>query len=233
MPMNIKSMLLPAGAPNKPNRGMQPRYITVHNTDNTARGATAEAHARFQLNGSGGISKSWHYTVDDQAIYQHLQDLEQGWHAGDGAGPGNALSIGIEICMYDGMNEMLAWRSAAELIASLMVKHDIPLQNVVPHKHWSGKACPSRLLPHWQTFVQLIQRQSEQTNNSGQPKLKDAGAEAVKVKVVCSDNKTPVMLNGLLVDGQVYVPARALAHEVKAKVEWDNSSKQAALIFAK
>ncbi|WP_374016809.1 N-acetylmuramoyl-L-alanine amidase [Paenibacillus thiaminolyticus] len=79
--------------------------ITVHNTDNPAPGATAEAHSRFIINGNGGAQKSWHYTVDDREIYQSLRDDEQGWHAGDGDGPGNTTSIGIEVCMYQGMSE--------------------------------------------------------------------------------------------------------------------------------
>ena len=46
---------------------------------------------------------SWHYTVDDHAIVQHLPDYETAYHAGDGKdGPGNTTSIGIEICVNAG-----------------------------------------------------------------------------------------------------------------------------------
>ncbi|UHA71945.1 N-acetylmuramoyl-L-alanine amidase [Paenibacillus sp. 481] len=158
MTIDIKQRLLPNGRPNKPNRSMKPLYVTLHNTDNEAPGATAEAHSRYIIHGSGGAKKSWHYTVDDRDVYQHLRDDEQGWHAGDGSGPGNALSIGVEICMYNGMNEQAAWRNAAALVAELMLRHNIPLHNIVPHRHWSGKGCPSRLLPHWSTFLQTIDR---------------------------------------------------------------------------
>lgn len=159
MTIEIKQRLLPDGRPNKPTRTMKPQYITIHNTDNSAPGATAEAHSRYILNGSAGAQKSWHYTVDDREIYQHLRDDEQGWHAGDGNGPGNTTSIGIEVCMYQGMDEPLAWQRAAELIASLCMRHGLAVSCVVPHRHWSGKACPSRILPRWTEFIKSIEKE--------------------------------------------------------------------------
>ncbi|BFH10710.1 hypothetical protein J6TS7_50990 [Paenibacillus dendritiformis] len=159
MTIEIKQRLLPDGRPNKPTRPMKPQYITIHNTDNSAPGATAEAHSRFILNGSGGAQKSWHYTVDDREVYQHLRDNEQGWHAGDGNGPGNTTSIGIEVCMYQGMDEGKAWQRAVELIALLTKRHGLNIDKVVPHRHWSGKACPSRILPRWSEFMQMVEKE--------------------------------------------------------------------------
>ncbi|MDU5143504.1 MAG: N-acetylmuramoyl-L-alanine amidase [Paenibacillus dendritiformis] len=159
MTIEIKQRLLPDGRPNKPSRSMTPKYITIHNTDNSAPGATAEAHSRYILNGSAGAQKSWHYTVDDREVYQHLRDNEQGWHAGDGNGPGNTTSIGIEVCMYQGMDEPKAWQRAAELIALLTKRHGIGLNAIVPHRHWSGKACPSRILPRWSEFIKMIEKE--------------------------------------------------------------------------
>ncbi|GAC43367.1 N-acetylmuramoyl-L-alanine amidase [Paenibacillus popilliae] len=159
MTIEIKQRLLPDGQPNKPSCPMQPRYITIHNTDNTAPGATAESHARYILNGSGDREVSWHYTVDDKEIYQHLRDNEQGWHAGDKDGPGNTTSIGIEVCMYEGINEPQAWQRAAELVAVLLCRHGLAIGKVVPHKHWSGKRCPSRILPRWSEFIKLIEKE--------------------------------------------------------------------------
>ncbi|MFL1677016.1 N-acetylmuramoyl-L-alanine amidase [Paenibacillus dendritiformis] len=178
MTIEIKQRLLPDGRPNKPSRPMTPQYITVHNTDNTAPGATAEAHSRYILNGSGGTQTSWHYTVDDHEIYQSLRDNEQGWHAGDGSGPGNASSIGIEVCMYQGMDEPLAWQRAAELIALLAKRHGIGLNAIVPHRHWSGKACPSRILPRWQEFMQLVEKAMKASDKPVPPDIIGHWAEA-------------------------------------------------------
>ncbi|BFH12686.1 N-acetylmuramoyl-L-alanine amidase [Paenibacillus melissococcoides] len=176
MTIEIKQRLLPDGRPNKPSRSMKPQYITIHNTDNSAPGATAESHSRYILNGSGGREASWHYTVDDKEIYQHLRDDEQGWHAGTNAG--NTTSIGIEVCMYQGMDEPKAWQRAAELIALLCKRHGIPVSRVVPHKHWSGKACPSRILPRWSEFVKMIEKELGALEKPKQPDYAGHWAEA-------------------------------------------------------
>ncbi len=70
---------IPSGSSNRPGYYMNPLYITVHNTSNTAKGANAASHARFAKNNpSTGVS--WHFTVDDAEIYQHLPLNENGWH---------------------------------------------------------------------------------------------------------------------------------------------------------
>lgn len=216
--MEIKQRLLPNGRSNKPNLGMSPQWLTVHNTDNTDAGATAEAHSRFILNGSGGSKKSWHYTVDDKDIYQHLRDNEQGWHAGDGSGPGNALSIGIEICMYKGIDEQAAWANAAWLIARLAKKYDIPLLRIVPHKHWTGKNCPSRILPQWSKFLNMIDKELNAMDKPQQPKPEPKNGVTVIV-----DGKQ--IKDGILINDVSYVPARAIAEAFGAGVKWDQAQK--------
>lgn len=152
MTLKIRRNILSQGAPNVPGRKMKPKYITVHNTANTSRGANAEMHARYQHNGSGGRQASWHYTVDDTEIWQTLEDTQQGWHAGDGSGAGNTQSIGIEICENSDGNFDKAVKNAQRLIRKLMNKHGMSINNVVPHKHWSGKNCPRKLLGNWDEF---------------------------------------------------------------------------------
>src|SRR5699024_1899586 len=99
---------------------------------------------------------SWHYTVDDTEIWQSLKDNQQGWHAGDGGGPGNTQSIGIEICENADGDFNQAVKNAQWLIKKFMDEHDIPLENVVTHKHWSGKNCPRLLLDSWDEFKEGI-----------------------------------------------------------------------------
>ena len=99
--LRIIQDILPAGAKNRPGGSNPDTYITIHETGNFAKGADAAAHAAY-LRGSSAQAApvSWHYTVDDHGIYQHLPDGERAYHAGDGgSGPGNATSIGIEICV--------------------------------------------------------------------------------------------------------------------------------------
>lgn len=82
--VKITQDFIPAGNNNRPGYAMTPIYITVHNTANTAVGANAKSHASYVKNPD--TPTSWHFTVDDTEIYQHLPLNENGWHAGDGNG---------------------------------------------------------------------------------------------------------------------------------------------------
>ncbi|MFC4075211.1 N-acetylmuramoyl-L-alanine amidase [Salinithrix halophila] len=139
---------------------MKPRYITVHNTGNTAKGANAAAHARLLAYGNPRQA-SWHFTVDDKGWVQHLPTNEVGWHAGDGRGPGNMSSIGIEICENKDGDFAKAEANAAKLVRRLCDELDIPISRVVPHRHWSGKNCPHRTLKHWSQFIQMVKGAKE------------------------------------------------------------------------
>jgi N-acetylmuramoyl-L-alanine amidase len=152
---------------NRPGTPMTPRYITIHNTDNSSIGADAEAHSRFVRNTGYYVHNghkrwiSWHYTVDDDSCVRHLPLNEVAWHAG--TTEGNANSIGIEICMNADLDQDRAFDRAQRLIACLC--YDLRLDvdaAVVPHMHWSGKKCPSLLLDageigrKWNSFANGI-----------------------------------------------------------------------------
>ena len=157
----IQEHIISDGRKNRPGRDTNPdTYITIHETGNTAKGADAAAHGAYLDSAAGEDALvSWHYTVDDHAIVQHLPDYETAYHAGDGKdGPGNATSIGIEICVNAGGDFAQAQANAASLVRLLMEEHGIPLDNVVQHNHWNGKDCPKtiRATPGaWEAFLAL------------------------------------------------------------------------------
>lgn len=153
MPKIIEKIIPKSQTKQRPGYSMTPKYITVHNTANANKGANAEMHSRYLLNGAGGRTASWHFTVDDKEIYQHLPLNESGWHAGDGNGAGNRQSIGIEICENSDGNFEQAVKNAQWLIKKLMRDYNIPKANVVPHMKWSGKNCPHKLLGRWDSFI--------------------------------------------------------------------------------
>lgn len=160
--MEIKEKYIPeSNKTNRPGIEMKPLYITIHETDNTDKGATAKAHANLQYKGNDRQA-SWHYTVDQDDIYQSIPDNEVAWHAGDDRGPGNMQSIAIELCVnVDGDFEKTK-ANAARLVTYLMLKHCIPLENVVQHNHWSGKNCPAQLCENgWDAFIQLVEEWCE------------------------------------------------------------------------
>lgn len=148
--VKITKDFIPVGHNNRPGYAMNPAYITVHNTANTEKGANAAMHARYVKNPE--TATSWHFTVDEKEVYQHLPLNESGWHAGDGNGTGNRKSIGIEICENSDGDFDKAVANAQWLIKKLMKEQGISLSNVVPHKHWSGKQCPHKLLDRWDSF---------------------------------------------------------------------------------
>src|SRR5262245_46909111 len=162
--LNLRVELIPAGKHNRPGSIIRPTAITIHNTDNPDHGADAEAHSSFVrktgfylLNGSKHWV-SWHFTVDDKVAIKHLPLNELAYHAGSG----NAVSIAIEICMNNGIDQVVANLRAALLTAGLLKDLNITIDNIVPHKKWTGKNCPQLLLDDaaigakWRSFIESI-----------------------------------------------------------------------------
>jgi N-acetylmuramoyl-L-alanine amidase len=153
--------LIPPGtAGRKQYRPMNPRYITIHSTQNDT--GNAYAHAKALKNGALKARKrpggnrigylTWHFTTQDDTVIQHLPCHEQGEHA-DFDGPGNNYSIGIEMCEHRGNNLALTIDRTAKMAACLMKINNIPLNHVVPHYHWPRhgtsplhKNCPHFLM---------------------------------------------------------------------------------------
>lgn len=147
--------LIPKGThARKTIRPMKPRYITIHSTQNYSVGADAWRHSLAQKNGKLRAYKrkggnrigylSWHYSIDQSVVVQHIPTNEQGEHA-DFDGPGNNYSIGLEMCENRGNDREITLDRTAKLTAYLMHQHNIPIYNVVPHYHWERKGLP---VPH-------------------------------------------------------------------------------------
>ena len=138
---------------------MKPTYITIHNTNNNVSAEFNIKHMRQFYNPA-----SYHYAVGAD-IWQGIEDTRTAYHCGDGAfGKGNNNSIGIEICYstdYKTDKFDKAFNLAAKLVAFLMIKHDIPLENVVQHNYWSGEDCPKRIRAEvtWDKFINLVKKE--------------------------------------------------------------------------
>ena len=149
----------------RPATPMNPEEIAVHNTGNSGRGADAEAHNKYihnmsKLPESATGYASWHFSVDDKFIYQHLPLDERAWHTGDGSGAksGNRLAIGIEICENPETNIKQAEENAIALIVYLMKELNINVQKVKPHQEYSGKFCPRVILKRDGSFTPFRNR---------------------------------------------------------------------------
>lgn len=160
--MNIVKDFIPVGRRNRPGYKMRgPNYITVHSTANTSAGANARAHGKYLKGAAANIPASWHFTVDDKEIRQHLPVTEVGWHAGDGSnGTGNRESIALEICENRDGNSQQAIANAAWLVAKMLKDHGLSKDRVRQHYDWSGKNCP-RVLRNkpggWADFLAAVE----------------------------------------------------------------------------
>ena len=140
-------------------------WITVHETAMTSVGHNAEFLANLQYNTayvspSGDPRQaSWHYQVDENEIYQSFPDSVACWHAGEKYG--NYYAIGIEMCVNSDGNYEGAMRNDAKLIAYLMHKYNLTMENVKRHKDFSGKECPSYMIRtnRWNEFLELVSRE--------------------------------------------------------------------------
>lgn len=155
--VRLQQDMIPAGKAGRwKARPMNPRYITIHSTQNFASAADAAQHStalkRGSLRGNNSLGYlTWHFTTDDRQTIQHLPANERGEHA-DFDGPGNRYSIGIEMCENRGSNRAITVDRTARLTAILMHAYDIPLRNVVPHYHWPRhryKDNPHKNCPHF------------------------------------------------------------------------------------
>lgn len=152
--MEIKQAIIPKGRKRRPCITMIPTHITIHNTG--CPNVPADNFRRGCLDITQDKEVSWHYTVDEKEVIQHVPDDEVAWHAGDKVG--NRCSIGIEVCERDGSEN-----KAVELVKFLMKKYNIPIDKVVTHKSWSGKQCPRLILPHWDEFVERVKLDTPNT----------------------------------------------------------------------
>lgn len=149
-------------------------YIVIHDTGSAAPDATARAHANWlknmTLDENNETYISWHFTVDEKEIIQHLPLDETAFHAGDGQttypntwsgglGGGNKNGIGIETCVNYGSDYNITMRKTAKLVAELLIEFDLGLDRVKQHNDFSGKDCPQtmRHAERWQEFMTLVE----------------------------------------------------------------------------
>lgn len=151
--------IIPSGNPEiRPGRKMVPKYLTDHDTGNAGRDANAEMHNRYIHNMASYHPRdtshvSWHLTVDEKFIYQHIPFDEIAWHCGDGTGAGNYSSVGVEKCMHVNGDRTKIEANGIALHSYLMKALNIPIQNVKPHQAWSGKYCPRLILNKYGSFL--------------------------------------------------------------------------------
>ena len=147
---------------------MDPQYITIHNTANSA---SADAEVRYMISNNNQVS--YHVCVDEKEVIQAIPFNRNAWHAGDGAsGTGNRKSIGIEIARSTGDANLFeqAERNCAAYVAKLLKERGWGIDRVKRHKDWSGKNCPHKTMEKgWQRFLNMIQAELNKLNGTPKP----------------------------------------------------------------
>lgn len=121
-----------------------------HMTANWASLAAGEA--RYFVNGAEGRQASVHAVIDDTECWILLPLNEVGWHAGDGAGPGNYSTVALELCQQRAMvNDPKRWRraiqNAAEFMGRVAARKGADDVGKLHHDYSSYKKwCPAVLL---------------------------------------------------------------------------------------
>lgn len=146
-------------------------YIVIHNTGMAHPSATAKGLDEYIHTTTRAAS--WHFSIDDKEAFQQIPLDEVGWHAGDGRrkypeiwlndkgfhlGGGNMCSIGIESCVYKGVNFNKVMQNAARLTADLLIKYNLGINAVKQHYDFSAKNCPEviREAKRWDEFIHLV-----------------------------------------------------------------------------
>lgn len=156
----------------RPGTIIVPKFLTYHNTGNSGYGADAKAHNKLIHNMADKHPRdtshvSWHLSIDENYIIQHIPFNENAWHCGDGSGKnsGNMNSIGLEICMHSNQkNYAQAEENAIALGVYLSKTLNIPITNHVPHQKWSGKFCPAVILKRDGGFTKFHDRIQKEMN---------------------------------------------------------------------
>jgi hypothetical protein len=132
----------------------------VHETANTNTGADADMHARYLANGADGSQVSWHFSVDDHHIVQHIPISEVTWQSADGSGPGNMSGVSCELCVNSDGNEALTRRNAEALVGTICAALRLTVDQI--KRHWDMNAadpnrhhCPDHMMTenYWPQFV--------------------------------------------------------------------------------
>lgn len=143
---------------------MDAEYITFHNTANDASAAS-----EIKYMNSNNNKVSYHFAIDDKEVIQAIPVDRTAWHCGDGMGKGNTKSIGIEVCYSKsgGTRYSQAEDNAIKFIAQLLHERKWGVDRVKPHKFWSGKNCPHRILNEnrWDSVIREIQKELNRLNS--------------------------------------------------------------------
>ena len=163
LPVPLVQMIVDGGAHPNIRPGLTrnlPGEWVQHETANTNPGADALMHANWLNNGADGSQLSFHFCVDDGAVYQMIPVDEVTWQAADGGGPGNMAGVSCELCVNQGIDTARARHNAESLAGQIGRKLGFGRAQI--NRHWDFNSadpnrhhCPDQMMGsgYWPTFV--------------------------------------------------------------------------------
>ena len=162
--MTIQKMIIKYNK--TPARGRKIKYIVIHDTGNTGKGAGVDSHYNY-FNG-GNRNASADFFVDDKKVGQFTDYRnEYSWHAGKIYGNPpvkdctNSNSIGIEICINPDSVYSKAIENTVELVKYLQKELNIPNERVIRHYDACLKQCPGSMSKNnwklWKEFKMKLE----------------------------------------------------------------------------
>lgn len=146
-------------------KGNSIKYIVLHYTGN----ASDSAKGNSNYFNAADRNASAHYFVDNNSIYQVIEESNAAWSVGDGYGKygiTNYNSINIEMCTSGNYNvSEETENNAIDLVKSLMAKYNIDVDHVVRHYDASRKACPNWSANNWSRWSNFKNKLTGSTNN--------------------------------------------------------------------
>jgi len=144
----FEKRLIPYGLPNRSGEKQIPEYIVIHEVSlglgESPENYNMDHYARkIEQDGLNGSTIGYHILVGDKKVYQFLLETEATHHTG--TKEGNHNSIGVERIICAGTNHEQALFNQAKVIATLMIKWNIPLNKVVTHKGMQQMYKPSSI----------------------------------------------------------------------------------------
>ena len=147
-------------------KGNSIKYIVLHYTGNASDSAKGNSN---YFNG-GDRNASAHYFVDNNSIYQVVEDSNAAWSVGDGYGRygiTNYNSINIEMCTSGNYNvSEETENNAIDLVKTLMAKYGVSIDRVVRHYDASRKVCPNWSDNNWSRWYNFKNKLVDNTASS-------------------------------------------------------------------
>ena len=154
-----------------------PKYLVIHYVG--AQSSTAANNATYFAGGDRQASA--HYFIDNNEIWQSVEDLNGSWSVGNTRTEvHNQNSLNLEMCCM-GANLAVTEKTennTIELAAYLMRKYNIPIENVRTHYEVTAgkKICPNWSANNWNRYNKFKEKLKDALNGSSvKPTTSDIG----------------------------------------------------------